>query len=191
VPRYCRCVLKIFFTKEAPARRGFLEQEKFDELVKLLPAHLRPLVLRLYCCGVRVGEALQITWSQVDLHMRLTSLEATPTKTDTARTVPLPSPLVAMLTKVEAKIGKVFSNTNLRTEWQKACATCGLGKRELATPKDGFAWYKYSGLLIHDLRRSAIRTPVNSGVNERVLMEFQGTRHAKGLTAIASSARMT
>ncbi len=44
-------VPKIRFLKEPPARRGFLELEKFDELVNLMPTHLSatrhlPLLLR-------------------------------------------------------------------------------------------------------------------------------------------------
>jgi len=35
-------VPQVRFLKEPPARRGFLEQEKFEELVGLLPTHLRP-----------------------------------------------------------------------------------------------------------------------------------------------------
>jgi excisionase family DNA binding protein len=50
----------IEFLKEPPARRGFIAIEKFDDLVNLLPTHLRPLVTLLYYCGTRIGEALQI-----------------------------------------------------------------------------------------------------------------------------------
>jgi integrase len=169
-------VPKIRFLKEPPPRRGFLELEKFDELVNLLPTHLRPLITFLYYCGVRVGEALQIEWSQVDLDARLIRLEEEQTKTAEARTVPLPSVLVMVLAEIEPKTGKVFSDTNLRMEWQKACAACGLGTRTLVEAKDedGFAWYKYQGLLIHDLRRSAVRNLVNAGVPERVAMKISG-----------------
>jgi integrase len=169
-------VPKIRMLKEPPARKGFLELEKFDELVKLLPSHLRPLITFLYYCGVRIGEALQIEWSQVDLDARLIRLEDDQTKTEEARTVPLPSVLVMMLTEIKPKTGIVFTDTNLRVEWQKACAACGLGTRTLVKPEeeDGFQWYKYKGLLIHDLRRSAVRNLVNAGVPERVAMKISG-----------------
>src|ERR1700686_5406422 len=87
-------VPKIHLLKEPPARRGFITQEQFDDLVAVLPALLRPLVLVLYWCGVRVGEAMQIDWNQVDLDARTIRLEDDQTKNGEARILPLPSVLV-------------------------------------------------------------------------------------------------
>jgi integrase len=169
-------VPKIRFLKEPPARKGFLELQKFEELLALLSTHLRPLISLLYYCGVRVGEALQIDWTQVNLDARIIRLDEEQTKNAEARTVPLPSVLVMMLAEIEPKVGRVFSDTNLRTEWQKSCAACGLGTRTRIEPEDedGHVWYKYSGLLIHDLRWSAVRNLVNAGVPERVAMKISG-----------------
>jgi integrase len=169
-------VPKIRFLKEPPARKGFLELQKFEELVNLMPTHLRPLITLLYYCGVRVGEALQIEWEQIELDSRLIRLEENQTKNAEARTVPLPAVLVMMLTEIKPKTGKVFSDKNLRMEWQKACAACGLGTRTLVEPEDedAYPWYKYEGLLVHDLRRSAVRNLVNAGVPERVAMKISG-----------------
>jgi integrase len=169
----------IQFLKEPPARKGFLPIEKFDELVALLPTHLRPLVTLLYYCGTRIGEALQIEWNQVDLDARLIRLEEEQTKGDEARTLPLPPALVMMLTDVEPKTGsaphgsaRVFEGTNLRKEWVRACAACGLGT---LTEVEGRPYDPlYSGLTLHDLRRSAVRNLVNAGVPERVAMSISG-----------------
>jgi len=142
-----------------------------------------------------VGEALQIDWPQVDLDARLIRLEPEQTKTDEARVVPPPSVLVMMLKQIKPKTGKVFSNVNLRTEWQIACAACGLGKRTLMEPKDedGYPWYSYRGLLLHDLRRSAVRNLVNAGVAERVAMRISGhkTRAVFDRYHIVSTADVT
>jgi integrase len=165
---------KIRLQKEPPARKGFLELEKFEELVGLLPTHLKPIITFLYYCGVRSDEAKQIEWTQVDLDARLIRLEADQTKNEEARTVPLPAILVMMLKEIEPKRGKVFSATNLRTEWHKACAACGLGTRTLVEPEDGYPWYKYEGLIVHDLRRSAVRNLVKAGNPERVAMKISG-----------------
>jgi len=174
-------VPKIRFLKEPSARKGFVEQAKFDELLALLPTHLRPLIMLLYYCGVRAGEARQIEWPQVDLKTRIIRLEDEQTKSAEPRIIPLPSVLVALLREIEPKTGRVFSDVNLRVEWERACTACGLGKRTKMEPKneDGFVWYKYRGLLIHDLRRSAVRNLRKAGVNESVIMKISGHRTAE------------
>jgi len=103
-------VPKTRLLKEPPARKGFLEVPKLEELVRALPSHLRPLVLFLYWCGVRLSEALSIEWSQVDLDARLIRLEDDQTKTGEARMVPLPSVLVMSLVEMNPKVGRVFTD---------------------------------------------------------------------------------
>ena len=173
-------VPKIRIVKEPPARKGFLELEKFDELLKALPTHLRPLVMFLYWCGVRLGEAMQIEWQQVDLQARLIRLEEGETKNDEPRIVPLPAMLVNLLSTQTSKVGRVFDDTNLRSEWARACAAVGLGtlekkKSESHNRRRKFhVWEKYSGLIVHDLRRSAVRNLRLAGVPENVSMKISG-----------------
>jgi integrase len=181
----------IQFQKEPHARKGFLERDKFVELIKLLPTHLRPIITLLYYCGTRIGEALLIEWSQVNLDSRLIRLEPEQTKTDEARILPLPSVLVNMLAAIEPKTGKVFDGTNLRKEWMTACATCGLGtKIEVeGKPYDP----RYVGLTLHDLRRSAVRNLVRAGNTETVAMKISGhkTRSVFDRYNITSTADVT
>ena len=109
-------VPKIRLLKNSPARKGFLAQEQFDSLISFLPLNLKPLVTFLYYCGVRLGEASQIVWRQVDLKAALIRLEEDQTKNSEARTIPLPDVLVNMLKQIDPKEGEVFDRTNLRKE---------------------------------------------------------------------------
>lgn len=164
-------VPKIRLLKAGPSRKGFLPRDQFDALLTRIPTHLKPLTVFLYYCGVRVGEALQIEWSQVDLPAAVIRLEREQTKADTARTVPLPDVLLGMLALQEPKEGLVFDGTNLRKAWQAACADAGLGTLEKI---EGKRDKRYTGLIVHDLRRSAVRNLVRAGVPERVAMSISG-----------------
>lgn len=87
---------------------------------------------------------------------------------------------------MEPKTGKVFDGNNLRAEWEKACTACGLGRRELVEgprfvrrdckhPRQvKNTWHRYNGLIVHDLRRSAIRNLIRAGVSEQVAMRISG-----------------
>lgn len=162
---------KIRLLKNSPPRKGFLAKEQFDTLVSFLPVNLRPLVTFLYYCGVRLGEAKQIEWRQVDLRAALIRLEEDQTKNSEARTVPLPDVLVRMLERIGPEEGTVFDATNLRKDWQKACVAAGLGS---LTEVEGKPDPRYTGLIIHDLRRSAIKNLMKVGVNEKVAMKISG-----------------
>jgi integrase len=159
--------------KEPPARRGFLELPKFEELLAQFPPNLKPYITFLYFCGGRSGEAELIEWSQVDLERKLIRIEDDQTKDKQAREIPLPQRLALMLERIEPKQGRVFDTTNIRKEWTKACAALGLG-RIIAVegrPYDP----RYEGLTLHDFRRSAIRNLVTlAGVREKVAMEITG-----------------
>jgi hypothetical protein len=77
-----------------------------------------------------------------------------------------------MLAEVSPKQGRVFTSTNLRKKWVKACQSAGLGhKIEVAGKKYD---PRYKGLTLHDLRRSAVRNLVNAGVPETVAMKISG-----------------
>ncbi len=177
--------------KEPPARRGFVELDKFEELVAALPANLQPYITFLYHCGGRSGEAELIDWNQVDLRRAMIRLEDDQTKNKEARVVPLPNRLVLMLDAIEPKTGRVFDTTNLRKEWQKACAACGLGR---IIEVEGKAYDpRYEGLTLHDLRRSAARNLLLAGVPETIIMRIGGwkTRSVFDRYAVANTADLT
>jgi integrase len=143
--------------REPTPRKGFVTSAQFERLLSCLPANLRPLVTFLYYCGVRVGEATQIEWGQVDLEAALIRLESDQTKTSEARVIPLPDVLVTTLNATGDKQGAVFDATNLRKEWERATQAANV-----------------PGLYVHDLRRSAIRNLINAGVKDKIAMAISG-----------------
>lgn len=142
------------------SRSGFLPHDQFQKLFNAMPKHLRPLLLLLYFTGVRVGEAEKIEWTAVDLKTaRITLLEGE-TKNNQPRVLPLPDSLVTLLSAVKVREGRVFPTKRaMQSAFAKACATAGI-----------------EGLMIHDLRRSAVRNLRQAGVAEGVAMKISGHR---------------
>ena len=98
--------------------------------------------------------------------------------------MPLPAVLVDILSHVERKTGRVFDDSNLGTEWARACSAVGLGARKKQKSNLGFIWYTYSGLIVHDLRHSAMLNLVRAGVPEKTATAIRG--HKTGLFLIAT-----
>lgn len=181
----------IEFQKEPPARKGFVELPKFQELLRALPRNLQPYITFLYYCGGRSGEAELIEWPQVDLQRCVIRLEEEQTKNQEGRVVPLPKPLIKMLAAKGAKEGKVFDTTNLRKSWMSACSSVGLG-RKIEVPGKKYD-PRYVGLTLHDFRRSAARNLLLAGVPETIIMRIGGwkTRSVFDRYAVANTADLT
>ena len=62
---------------------------------------------------------------------------------------------------------------DFRKAWHNACVAAGSGRFE-QIGEGKHAQRSYHGLLIHDLRRSAVRNMVQSGIREKVAMALSG-----------------
>jgi len=159
----------ISLLRENNAREGFIDREDYRILKAALPSYLKPVLTTGYFTGMRLGELLNLRWPQVDLNRRSIRLEASDTKNRTARTIPLAEELYQALAELKAQrdwqrphCDHVFVRDgqpikSFKKAWHSACRRVGL-----------------EGLLFHDLRRSAVRNLVRSGVPERVAMAISG-----------------
>jgi integrase len=144
--------------KEKNVRTGFVESERFKEVLENLPEELRPLIVFLYHTGCRVGAAQQITWDMVNQDATLLTLPGEIVKNAEPITLPVPSELTAIWRKQFRKNGQpVFVATNIRKAW------------DAATTKA-----KCPTLLIHDLRRSGVRNLILAGVPQVTAMKISG-----------------
>jgi len=148
------------------AGQGFFEDADFALVSLELPEYLRSLVLFLRLTGWRVSEGVGLQWEQVDFDGQVVRLRTDQTKKSDARCYPfsLAPALKELLEKQYASKDGVFvfhrlghRIGNFRGVWLAACRRAGVAGRK-----------------VHDLRRTAVRDLINSGVPEKVAMQLCG-----------------
>jgi integrase len=153
--------------KEANPRSGFVEDALYRKLCEnCKEPWLRAFLAVAYTFGFRREELLKLKARQVDLLDRTIRLDPGTTKNKEGRMVKMTEEVYLHL--VECVRGKgpedrVFTwhdgreVRDFRGLWTKITEAAGL-----------------SGLLIHDLRRSAVRNMVRNGIPEVVCMRISG-----------------
>jgi integrase len=165
---------------ENSARKGFIEDVQYDLLAQqTTELWLRALLAVAYSYGFRASELLSLKVSQVNLATRTITLYAGETKNKEGRIVTMTGEVHQLIKQsISGKAASDFVFTradgspvrDLRRAWWALCQKAGLGKFE-KEPDGKECW---QGLLFHDLRRSAVRNIIRSGVSERVAMAISG-----------------
>jgi integrase len=166
-PKVLRCPT-IPHLLERNVRTGFLEPAERDRLaIACAKAGLWLRAMFQLGCdfGWRKSELLNLRVSQVDLADRTVSLNPGETKNGVGRVAVLTDAGYVLIREcVRGKNGEdyVFTRNGRRVRdfrgaWHKATIAAGV-----------------AGLLFHDLRRSAVRSMVRSGIPERVAMTVTG-----------------
>lgn len=152
--------------EEAPPRKGFVEQPQYDKLAANAGAlWLRTLLATAYAFGFRRSELLGMKVAQVNLLDNSITLYRGETKSGEPRLVKMTQDVAVLLQACIQGKGpeaRVFTRkgeaiVDIRDAWEAVCAKAGL-----------------PGLLLHDLRRSAVRNMVRRGIPERVAMAISG-----------------
>ncbi|HNR12880.1 MAG TPA: site-specific integrase [Thermodesulfobacteriota bacterium] len=174
-PPLVREVPAITLMPEKNIRKGFFTVAEYKRVLEKIPDRLRGVVTMGFLTGWRKDEIVCLTWDRVDLENGIVWLETGMTKNDEARSVAMDRELRQMFLhqkeickKQRNKTGKllpwVFLNRGGKdrvkqfdTAWKAACEAAGV-----------------PGRLFHDLRRSAVRNLVRSGVSETVAMKISG-----------------
>jgi integrase len=171
--------------KERNMRRGFLDRDQIDRICAALEAtetatnakqrasELANVVRFAFVTGWRTtSEVLPLEWRHVDWHGRCVRLDAHTTKNDEGRVFPFTVDLEKILSaqlaihdqlKMAGTICPFMFHRNgerigyFRTAWKNACKAAGC-----------------PGALVHDMRRSAVRTFERAGVPRSVAMSLVG-----------------
>jgi integrase len=168
---------RVEMPRVANAREGFFEESEVQRVLAQLPDHARNLIEFLYLTGWRIGEALSLSWSDVDFEGRRVTLRTANSKTRRPRVFPFryDPRLEAVLLRQQTHtrgwerehsslhvVTAVFHYRGqpigkLRNSWKRACARAGL-----------------EGRLVHDFRRTAVRNLIRAGVPQGVAMKITG-----------------
>lgn len=164
-------------------RQGFFEEAQFRRVIRELADDIAALILFLWLTGWRKGEAIGLRWAQVDFDAGTLRLEPGTTKNGRARTFPFRdlaelgellrrqrAAVEALEKKMSRIIPWVFPRMchaspkfrgrqmgDFRWVWERACIAAGC-----------------PGMLVHDLRRSAVRRLTRAGVPRVIAMRLTG-----------------
>jgi integrase len=151
--------------EENAPRDGFLSPADFAALAEHLPDDgLRTFVRFLYATGMRVGEARKLEWRDVD--GTVLRIRGETTKNGAARTLPIAGAVAEALS--EARLRR---RLECPTIFHRDGRPIGLFRKSWMTATKAAG---HPALLVHDLRRSAVRNLIRSGVPERIAMGVTG-----------------
>jgi integrase len=173
--------------READPRAGFVTREQFASVSKHLPEELRVAATVAYTFGWRKREVLDLQKRQYSTQEGTLRLDPGKTKNREGRVVRLTPELRAMLDAQVARVRGLERKAERVIPWlfphldednpRARSRTDRLGQR-IRDPRK--AWESackaagLPGLLIHDLRRSAVRNMEQAGVPRSVAMKLTG-----------------
>lgn len=151
--------------EEDNTRTGFIAHAEYHALREALPTSLQlPMVIG-YHTGLRRSTILAIRLDQVDLAAEVIRIESGQTKTRQAQLVPIYGDMRGFIDMAMGTNRKYLCEIDgepvgsFRKSWTTATKAAGV-----------------QGLLFHDLRRSAVRLMIQSGIPESVAMKISGHR---------------
>jgi integrase len=152
--------------EEDNTRQGFLDHGAFISLRNKLPPYLQDPITFLYFSGWRLSEMKALEWRDVDLVGKIARLRPEISKSKDGRVLPLAGELLQVMERAQARRQPnclfVFHRDgepigDFRKAWMTACKGAGL-----------------QPILVHDLRRTAVRNMVRAGIPDRVAMALSG-----------------
>jgi integrase len=194
---------KVKKLEEKNIRTGFFSREEFDRVSHDLPSDLRDFCLFGYLTGWRKNAIATLAWSDVhDGNVYLRAVRSkngkpyfVPIMGELANLIERRREARSIKSGSGVELsGLVFHRDGrqieeFRKSWETACSRAGVGRwlcKKCLTPvaaerrcpkckaKLNRGQLKYDGRVFHDLRRSAARNLIRSGVSRSVAMKITG-----------------
>ncbi len=147
-------------------RQGSLDHGAFVSLRAKLPPYLQDPITFLYFSGWRLSEMKALEWRDVGLADGIVRLRPEISKSKDGRLLPLSGELLQVIERAHSTrrpdCSFVFHRDgepigDFRKPWATACKAAELHP-----------------VLVHDLRRTAVRNMVHAGIPDRVTMALSG-----------------
>ena len=163
--------IKKMLRKNANRRTRILSLDEYDRLIEHLPAYLKPIIATGFYTGMRRSEILSLTWEKVDLKARVIHLEATDTKDQEARDIPICDELYAVLRLIPRNIHDshvfLYAGRSIKSIRKGLLSACE--KADIV-----YGRFEKNGFIFHDLRHTFNTNMRKAGVPESVIMEITG-----------------
>ncbi|WP_456371190.1 phage integrase [Thermodesulfatator atlanticus] len=138
----------------------YLTEEDFLQLEKAINPHYRDFLVFLTYTGLRLGDALRVTWKDVDLDGEVILIRGSRTKSGKAFGVPIHSKVKEILVKRAENAGKneeerIFrhSDSEFRRAFKKALKEAGLPDIRIHDLRHTFAsWLALKGIPIQQIQ---------------------------------------
>lgn len=154
----------IAFPKVAERDPVWIQPDRFPDLLRELPEHLRAPAIFSVLTGLRAANTRNLDWSQVDLEEGHVTIPASQYKTNRVQRFPLSTNAVTLLSSLPNRSGRVFlykgnpiTGAFSTKAFRKAAKRAGL---------EGLRW--------HDLRHTFASWVAQSGASDRVLQALGG-----------------
>lgn len=144
-----RIAWRDLLAKEPPGRTRFLSRDEYERLMRVAHESLRPIILCAVTTGLRKDNILALDWKQVKLDERVIQ---TRVKGNKAHTVRISAALMAALSTMPSRRGRVFDTTNFRRRWDAAKADAKLEDFRFHDLRHTFAsWARQAGADLADI----------------------------------------
>ncbi len=176
-------VPKIELLREDNARRGFFDREQVASVCRHLPAEIAAVVQFAFATGWRIAsEVLPLEWRNVDFAAGEVRLDAGTTKNREGRVFHMTTELRKLLKgrHVDHEVLKKAGQVEPWVFWRMVAERRGAAKKPKPIVRFNKVWKSaclaagLPGRIPHDLRRSAVRTFVRSGISEHTAMALSG-----------------
>jgi integrase len=138
--------------EEPPPRQRYLTFEEWRVLLDVAHPSIKPILICAVTTGLRKANILEMDWQQVRLSARRIAVTVKGNKIHEVR---IASMLLAALSTMPKRKGKVFDSRNFEKRWRKALTDAGLADFRFHDLRHTFAsWARQNGADIADVKEA-------------------------------------